>query len=153
MKLVRIIDFPDEVKHIHSGPVPGGTFWALKHHNDMYVFGHRSVEMELSYALKHARVWIQDAKSPGTWQEVTQENVRMLPRFQTHVTDDYDNLRLNITVTPFLPEFYVVPNDTFRGDRIRKKAEGKVGKVFIFGMEEKKYLQEKYTTDTRKYPA
>jgi len=153
MKLVRVIDFPDEVKHIHSGPVPGGTFWALKHKNDMFTFGHRTVEMEISYALKHARVWIQDAKSPGTWQEVTRENVHLLPRFQIHVTDDYHNLRLNITVTPFMPEFYIVPHNTFRGNRIRKKAEGKAGKIFIFGMEERKYLQEQYAAKVEQYAA
>jgi hypothetical protein len=113
--LIRHIGFPDHLKGIHSGPVSGGRFWALKEANDLpdswmspddrsYPF----VEEKLSDLFaKGARVWISNAyNNPPHWKEIF--SPEEIPIFKARIIENYEDCSSRLSVSPFLPEFYVV---------------------------------------------
>ncbi len=118
MKLVRVWDIPAQDKKEHSGPIPGGTFWALYGGNDLYP-SYAVSFADMAYLLKYGRLWIQDIANPGTWEEIVDST--SLPSFTPRWTDQYEEVSSNITVTPFMPEFYYVPT-AFRGHRFIQRA-------------------------------
>lgn len=133
MKLIRVLNIPENRKRLINGPVPGGNFWAAKNGHDMVIWEDTpKVEMELSYALEHALVWMRSVlRDHGEWTEdwtlITEENVSRIPKFERFFWEHYEDKTYGVGVSPFMPEFYVLPFDTARGRKIKIKAEGMKG--------------------------
>ena len=116
MKLIReLATFPQ----LHIGPHPGGTFWALKGHNDLPRRG-RMMEAELDYLLRCGQVWIQSVTRPDGWIEIKSRDD--LPQFSSRWVDDYNACTSRAIVSPFMPEFYFIPF-SWRGQRFLRRAE------------------------------
>jgi len=103
MRLVRELGkFPQ----MHVGPRPDGTFWAAAEANDL---PGRNVQVTVdldALLLRGARIWVQNASHPDTWQDV--HSASDLPEFRTVDRDDYNACRYEQVFRPYLPEFYVL---------------------------------------------
>ncbi len=92
-------------RQVHKGPSSGGTFWALEDFHDLPT--PTSLSLSVQEATQHGRIWMQDARDPGRWQEIRRESE--LPEFSVIWQDDYDACTTYKSVIPFAPEFYFIP--------------------------------------------
>ena len=118
MQLVRNTSLPKEIKTLCAGPVPGGIFWAFKH-NDLP--RGRFVNADVPNLLKHGKLWVGKAGYDPDWKEIT--SIRDLPKFKAVFGDSYDSCMSGWFISPFMPQFYWVPNNSFRGQKIYKKCK------------------------------
>ena len=117
--LIRHIRLPRRVRRMTDGPLPGGYFFALEGKNDLPDTWMDSedteyplIKVSLSELLKEGcKIWIGRASAnpnadPG-WKEVRSEED--VPPFASEWWDDYDGCTSHFIVSPFLPQFYVLP--------------------------------------------
>ena len=106
LTLVRRSGLPPAVKRLSDGPVPGGRFWALQGAHDLPGDATEFASMLLADVFAQGgRVWVALAGTEN-WQEIFSEN--SLPKFEVSVVDDYDAVRTEMVVRPFMPQFYVI---------------------------------------------
>lgn len=99
----------DPRKHKVLGPEPGGTFWCLQGGNDLPPYSNINIAVaELGQLLRRCRVWVKEAgEGANLWKELF--SVGDLPEFSYKWRGDYDSLTARLVVSPFMPEFYVLP--------------------------------------------
>lgn len=120
MNFVRHTHLPADRKHVHLGPCPGGYFWALEGCNDLPKIGVKLAKIDAQFALENATVYMQDVEKPNSWERLL--DVEKLKDFRTYYPNDV------IEVIPYMPEFYIVPDNTIQGYKI-KLASGYVPDV------------------------
>lgn len=96
------------------GPQPGGYFWALKECNDLHSI---HVQLDTDFAFLHATVYMQNAEKQNGWNKISDS--KELEIFKSVWEDDSVNKCFHKYVTPYTPEFYIVPYETIEGFKIR----------------------------------
>jgi len=116
MQLVRNQKLDNSVKKLC--PIPSnanseGVFLALANCNDLTRI---DVSCDLNHLLKHGTLFIGKAGVEPDWMQV--QALQDLPKFKARITDNYDSCSIGISVSPFMPQFFFAPKNTFRGKKL-----------------------------------